>query len=146
MLYQAINPRAGPSVTRTSYFVPIMGDEDKPNFDITSAFEELLPKNINAIEKTEGSGKTSSNGNGKTKKKEDLGRNTYRTLIQCRPLKSYCQKYRCHKKAEDSRKSSGNEDVQTRFAEVENKELDSLVEKAQAIKTKEATKWAVSVL
>ena len=52
MLYQAINPRAGPSVTRTSYFVPIMGDEDKPNFDITSAFEELLPKNINAIEKT----------------------------------------------------------------------------------------------
>ena len=91
MLYQGINPRAGPSVTRTSCFVPIMGDEDKPNFYITSAFEELLPKNINAIEKTEDSGKTSSNGNEKTKKK-DLGRKTYRTLIQCRPLKSYCQK------------------------------------------------------
>ena len=72
MLYQAINPRAGPSVTRTSCFVPIMGDEDKPNFDITSAFEELLPKNINAIEKTEDSGKTSSNGNEKTKTKKKI--------------------------------------------------------------------------
>ena len=72
MLYQAVNPRAGPSGTRTSCFVPIMGDEDKPNFDITSAFEELLPKNINAIEKTEGSGKTSSNGNEKKTKKKKI--------------------------------------------------------------------------
>lgn len=72
MLYQAINPRAGPSVTRKSYFVPIMGDDDKPNFDITSAFEELLPKNINAIGKTEDSGKTSSHGNEKTKTKKKI--------------------------------------------------------------------------
>ena len=32
-----------------------------------------------------------------------------------------------------------------RFADVENEELDSIVENAQAKKTKQATQWAVSV-
>ena len=58
------------------------GEEDLPNFDTMSAFEELLPENIDVTKRL--------------KKVEKLV----------------------------SGKTSGNEDVQTRFAEVVNKELD----------------------
>ena len=44
-------------MTRTSSFVS-MTDEDLANFDLMSAFEELLPENINVTERIEESGKT----------------------------------------------------------------------------------------
>ena len=58
------------------------GEEHLPNFDTMSAFEELLPENIDVTKRL--------------KKVEKLV----------------------------SGKTSGNEDLQTRFAEVVNKELD----------------------
>ena len=85
-------------MTRTSSFVS-MTDEDLANFDLMSAFEELLPENINVTERIEESGTTCNSGDAQINKK-------------------------------------------SRFAVVENRGLDALVEIVQARKSlKEATKF-----
>ena len=59
-----------------------MADEDLANFDIMSAFAELLPENINVTENTEESGKTSGNGDVQTNiKKEICGGGKQRTIL-----------------------------------------------------------------
>lgn len=47
-----------------------MTDKDWANFDLMSAFAELLPENMNVTEKIEESGKTCNSGDVKPNKKK----------------------------------------------------------------------------